>query len=479
MSAAAARYAAGLRGDTAAQRAQARAAFAAAAAAYVYGLPQVSVRSTVSHLPRNVMVSVAALADPSVKTVVSPNVDTAYTVTWLDLVSGPLVVNVPDTGGRYYTFQFLDAFSNAFAYVGSGSTGTAAGAYAIIPPGWTGVLPPGLTRIDAPSNTVWLLGRTLVRGPGDLPAVRDVQSHDAVTPLTAWALGARQPPVVLDAFPPTVPRSVPPGAQFIATLNQDMTIDPPPPADACALAAMGPAGVSIPHPTAADSAAADAGNLAPPLPAPAADPVAGPAIDAGVAAGARILGAAAARLRAVTARTDHGWSVLGPWVGRFGTRYLGRAVVARDLLGANTPAQAIYPIASTDSARRPLTGARRYTIHFARRGLPPVRAFWSVTLYGADDYLSANPIGRYAIGDRTTGLRRNRDGSLTLYVQHAAPGAALARANWLPAPPGPFHLVMRLYEPRPAAQRGHWKPAPVVAVSSPPAKPRRPRPRRR
>lgn len=250
-------YARGLAADSDRQRAQARQAFGAAAAAYVYGLPQVSVRGTVRHFPRNEVLSINALADPSVRTVVSPNVDTAYTVSWLDLVNGPLVVNVPDTGGRYYTFQFLDAFSNAFAYVGSGSTGTAAGAYAIVPPGFTGPLPLGLTRIDAPSTTVWLLGRTLVGAAADLPAVRRLQSQYEVTPLTAWTLGARQPSVVLDRYPPTIPRSVPTGAQFIATLNQEMTIDPPPATDDCALSAMSPAGVAVPHPTPADTLAAD------------------------------------------------------------------------------------------------------------------------------------------------------------------------------------------------------------------------------
>lgn len=455
-------YARGLAAHSDPQRAQARQAFAAAAAAYVYGLPQVSVRGTVRHFPRNEALSINALADPSVQTVVSPNVDTAYTVSWLDLVNGPLVVNVPDTGGRYYTFQFLDAFSNAFAYVGSGSTGTAAGAYAIVPPGFSGSLPPGLTRIDAPSTTVWLLGRTLVHDAADLPAVRRLQSQYGVTPLAAWTLGVRQPPVVLDRYPPTIPRSVPTGAQFIATLNQEMTIDPPPAADDCALSAMRPAGVALPHPTPADTLAADLTDQAPPAPSVASDPVSGPAIDAGVATGARIVAAASAQLVAASAHANHGWSVLGPWVGRYGTRYLARAIVARDLLAANTPQQSIYPIATADVTGRPLGGGHRYTIRFDRRRLPPVRAFWSVTVYDVQDFLAANPVGRYAIGDRTPGLRRGRDGSLTLYVQHNAPAGGARRANWLPAPSGPFHLVMRLYEPRAAALRGRWKPPPIV-----------------
>lgn len=466
VSGAAAHYAAGLAGDSPAQRTQAAQAFAAAAAAYVYGLPQISVRGTVKHFPHNEVLSVNALADPSVQTVVSPNVDTAYTVAWLDLIDGPLIVNVPDTGGRFYTFQFLDAFSNAFAYVGSGSTGTAAGAYAIVGPGYTGTLPPGVTRIDAPSTTVWLLGRTLVDNTADLPAVRQLQSQYEATPLDAWMLGQRQPPVVLSSYPPTIPRSVPTGSQFIATLNQEMTIDPPPPSDDCALTAMAPAGVTVPHPTPAQMLAADTTDEAPPPPAVASDPVSGPAIDAGVAAGATIIAGAEGQLQAVTARQNNGWSVLGNWVGRYGTRYLARAIVARDLLGANTPEQSIYPIASADVTGRALDGGQRYTIRFAHGQLPPVHAFWSLTMYNAQDFLVANPINRYAIGDRTPGLRYGRDGSLTLYLQHDAPAGAAA-ANWLPAPSGAFHVVMRLYEPASAALDGRWKPAPILRVGAP------------
>jgi hypothetical protein len=457
------RYATGLKSVSAQTRSQARRVFAAAAAAYAYGLPQVSVRGTVTHFPRNEIVSVNALTNPSVQTVVTPNVDTAYTVAWLDLINGPMVVNVPNTGGRYYTFQFLDGFSNAFAYVGSGSTGTRAGSYALVPPGWTGSLPAGVHRISAPSTTVWLLGRTLVTGPADLPAVKHLQDQYETTPLTAWKTGVRQPPLVLGQYPPTMRKTIPTGAEFIATLNLDMNIDPPPAADRCALRAMSPAGVQVPHPTAAQSLLDDLSDQAPPLPPAAGNPIVNAALSAGTAAAGKIIVAAETRLNASSRKANNGWEVLGPWVGRFGTRYLGRAIVARDLLGANIPRQAIYPIADSDVTGRALDGAHRYTIRFAKGHLPPVNAFWSLTMYNASDFLYANPVSRYAIGDRTPGLHYGRDGSLTLYIQHAQPSAAAHRANWLPAPSGSFHVVMRLYEPRPAALAGSWKPAPIRA----------------
>jgi hypothetical protein len=464
-------YAGGLHGVSASTRARARTVFAAAVAAYVYGLPQVSVRGTVKHLPRNEIVSVDALADPNVQTVVSPNVDTAYTVDWIDLTTGPVVVNVPDTAGRFYTFQFIDGFSNAFAYLGSGSTGTQAGAYALVPPGWSGSLPAGVTRIAAPSNTVWLLGRTLVRSSSDLGAVKTVQQQYQATPLPAWEAGTRQPPVVLSQYPPTIPKSIPGGAAFIAALNQEMNIDPPPAADTCALQALAPAGVQVPHPTPARTLLDDLSDEAPPLPAIAGDPVDNAALTAGTAAGDRIIVAAEAALNASSRLANNGWEVFGNWVGRYGTRYLGRAIIARDLLGANTPQQSIYPVATTDVTGRPLDGGQRYTIRFPKRSLPPVGAFWSLTMYNASDYLYANAIDRYAVGDRTPGLRYGRDGSLTIAIQHAAPANPPQRANWLPAPSGSFHVIMRLYEPRAVALDGRWKPAPINRVGAPLAPP--------
>lgn len=455
-------YANRLSGANTTTRAHARQVFAAAAAAYVYGLPQVTERATVTHFPRNEIISVAALANPRVQTVVAPNVDTAYTVAWLDLTNGPIVINVPDTGERFYTFQFLDAFTNAFSYVGSGSTGTKAGAYALVPPGYSGALPPGVTPIGAPSNTVWLLGRTLVNSTADLPAVKALQEQYEATPLTAWEQGVRQSPVVLDQYPPSIPKTIPTGSEFIATLNDEMNIDPPSQAESCALQAMAPAGVEVPHPTAAQSLLSDLSDTAPPLPSVAGDPASSEAVSAGTAAAVQIIAGADTTLNTGSRGANNGWEVLGSWVGDYGTRYLPRAIVATNLLGANTPSQSLYPTASTDVKGKPLDGAHAYTIRFSKGDLPPVHAFWSLTMYNASYFLYANPIERYAIGNRTQGLHPARDGSLTIVVQHDQPATAAARANWLPAPSGTFHLILRLYQPTQAALTGKWKPAPVL-----------------
>jgi hypothetical protein len=441
---------------------QAERAFASAAAAYVYGMPQTALLQTVKGYVRNEIVNVNALATPSTQGVVSPNVDTAYSVAWIDLTTGPLVVNVPNTGARFYTFQFMDAYTNAFAYVGSGSTGTKAGAYAIVPPGWSGTLPAGITgEIKSPTNTVWLLGRTLVNGPSDFPAVKQIQQQYELTPLSAWETGVRDPSVTLSSYPSTQKKPIPTGTDFISTLNQELTIDPPPAADDCPVEAMAAAGVVLPHPSAAQEDAADVANIAGMTMPIQEDAATTAAIDAGVAAGPKIVAEATGKLLVADARGNHGWDVLTGSIGDYGAEYLERAIVATDYLGANIPKQGIYPVAYVDVAGRTFNGAGDYTITFPKGLMPPARAFWSLTMYDSQNYLYANSLNRYAIGNRTTGLSYNRNGSLTLYVQHNEPSSAAARANWLPAPDGTFHMILRLYQPSAAALHGAWKPPPV------------------
>jgi hypothetical protein len=441
---------------------QAERTFASAAAAFVYGMPQTALLQTVKGYVRNEIVNVNALATPSTQGVVSPNVDTAYSVAWIDLTTGPLVVNVPNTGSRFYTFQFMDAYTNAFAYVGSGSTGTKAGAYAIVPPGWSGTLPAGITgEIKSPTNTVWLLGRTLVYGPSDFPAVKQIQQQYELTPLSAWETGVRDPSVTLSSYPSTQKKPIPTGTDFISTLNQELTIDPPPAADDCPIEAMAQAGVVLPHPTAAQEDEADAANIAGMTTPLQEDAATTAAIDAGVAAGPKIVAEATSKLLVADARGNHGWDVLTGSIGNYGTEYLERAIIATDYLGANIPKQGIYPVAYVDVAGRTFNGADDYTITFPKGLMPPARAFWSLTMYDSQNYLYANSLNRYAIGNRTSGLSYNRNGSLTLYIQHDEPSSAAARANWLPAPDGTFHMILRLYQPSAAALDLAWKPPPV------------------
>ena len=457
-------YAAGLSGASDAERTTDAHTFAAAAAAYIYGLSLVDVHETVKRFQvRNLITSIDALSTPANQTTVSPNVDTAYTVSWIDLTSGPVVVSVPDTAGRFYTIQLMDAYSNSFSYIGSGSTGTHAGDFALLPPGWSGRLPAGVTPVQSPTNTVWLLGRTLVDGPPDLANVKPVLQKIVATPLTAWELGVRGVANVQDAYPDAHPITRPTGTSFIATLNQELTIDPPPAGDDCAVQALAPAGVTLPHPSHAESLAADYANgSGDPSGSTDATP-SNAAVTAGTADAVKIIASATTTLTRGAAKANQGWDVLGTWVGNYGDRYLARAIIATNLLGANIPKQAVYPTDYADIKGLALNGARTYTLTFAKGELPPVGAFWSLTMYNPQNYLYANAINRYAIGNRTPGLVLNRDGSLTIHIAHQQPSGAAARANWLPAPAGAFHLILRLYQPAQSVFNGRWKIPPVIA----------------
>jgi len=188
-------------------------------------------------------------------------------------------------------------------------------------------------------------------------------------------------------------------------------------------------------------------------------------LEAAERAGRRLVHLAEQRANRYSARRNNGWLIPGRYVGKYGRNYLGRALIAIGALAANVRRETIYPLATTDSRGRPLDGTHSYRIRFPRGQLPPARAFWSITMYGADRYLVENEIDRYSIGDRTPGLRRGGDGSLTILVAHRRPDGA-AGANWLPAPRGRFRLAMRLYEPRRSVLTGDWKPPAIVRQSA-------------
>jgi hypothetical protein len=428
--------------------------------AYVFGYPLVLMdvtRQVMTAVPKaagrrapaNRFVHVRGFPDDTFTDVVSPNVDTLYSVAWLDLAAAPMVLSVPDLGKRYYVMQLLDAWTNVFASPGTRTTGNGAGAFAIVGPRWTGTLPQGLARLDAPTTMVWLIGRTQTNGRDDYEAVHAIQDAYRLTPLGAWG-GDSTPPTDVPVAA-GVDTKTPPAEQvarmdaeaFFARLNALMRDNPPARGDAAAMARFAGIGVAPGRPFVLK-------DLAPP-------------IAKGVVRSAPTV---QARL-AAAARRPHGtnvngWQVLPANTGSYGEDYLWRAIVARIGLGANLPADAVYPHATVDARGAPLTGARRYRIRFPKGQLPPVRGFWSVTVYDERQALVRNPIGRYALGDRDR-LKLDDDGALTLHVQHASPGRD-EEANWLPTPAGPFNLFMRLYWPREEVLVGTWRPPAVEPV---------------
>ena len=389
----------------------------------------------------------AAFPDSQFHQVIRPNADTLYSSSWLDLSKEPVLLRVPDTGGRYYLMHFLDAWTETFSVPGKRTTGTSEGWFAIVGPGWKGTLPSRVQRIDAPTNMVWLIGRTQTNNASDYENVHAIQKGYVLMPLSLYPDGPRatnaQPP------PGQAPASVPPPKQvqqlsavdFFRTFADLLAKNPPHADDSPMMAQLARIGI-VP------GAKFDPEKLG-------ADGL--KALDEGVRAASDRL---AAPIQRAPVAGKNGWSGFGGVVGRYGTNYTARAAVARVGLGALPPEDAVYVNCQQDVNGKPFDGSHRYSMHFSKDQLPPVRAFWSVTMYSDDGYFVANPIDRFAIGDRDP-LKFNADGSLDLYIQHDAPRGG-RDANWLPAPEGKFNLTFRLYWPRDEILSGRWTPPPVV-----------------
>jgi hypothetical protein len=404
-------------------------AYATGVAAYLYGMPTVLTRLTVQTFPKNQLIGIGQLTTPATRTVVAPNHDTLYTVSQVDLSAGPVLIDAPASPNRYAVLQLLDAYTNDFAYIGSGADRDHASTTALVPPGYQGSLPAGIRVVHSPTKLVWLLGRTLIDGDADLPAAKALMAQYAITPLG----GQRVPELVLPSFPGRPPVVLPKGVAFFDALKTALAADPPPARDACALKAFSKL------------------------------PASGPALVAAARDGDRLITRAFALLQRSDRRAHNGWIFTAPDTGRFGTDYAYRAVIAKYGLGANLNSEALYPNTTLDRQGRPLSGRHSYEVTFPAGELPPVRSFWSLTLYDTDRFLVPNSIDRYALGDRSAGLRYGRGRSLTIYVSHRPPPAA-RRSNWLPAPAGHFSLYLRLYEPKAAATNGRWQPPSVLRV---------------
>jgi hypothetical protein len=380
------------------------------------------------------------------KDVVRPNFDTLYSVAWLDLTQGPMIVSAPDTHGRYYLLPMLDMWSDVFAVPGKRTTGTEPASFAVVPPGWNGQLPENVERIEAPTPYVWIIGRTQTNGPSDYAAVHKVQDGYALTPLSLWGKAAPASPA--GKIDPTVDMKTPPmeqvnkmsAAAYFKYAAELMRSNPPHLTDWSIVARMKRLGLEPGKPF-------DAEQL---------DPEIRAALDRAARDALKLMATKAPTL----ARVANGWQMNTDTMGVYGDYYLKRAIIAMMGLGANQPEDAIYPILLTAANGKPLMGERRYVLHFNKEDLPPAEAFWSLTMYDEAGYQVANPINRFAIGDRDH-LAYGADGSLDIYIQHASPGAE-KQSNWLPSPAsGKLGVTMRLYAPRQEALDGRWNP-PVV-----------------
>jgi hypothetical protein len=395
--------------------------------------------------PMNMFISVPEYPPANFKGVVRPNFDTLYSIAWLDLNKEPIVVSAPDTGGRYYLLPILDMWTDVFASPGWRTTGTQAGNFLITPPGWIGKVPEGFTRINAPTPYVWVIGRTKTDGPPDYDAVHKIQAGYKVTPLSRWGKSAEPVKVKIDQSidmktPPKVQVDTMPADKYFTYAAELLKVNPSHITDEPIIAIMKRIGIEPGKSFAFDKLDPVVQNVLATVPAEAQ----------------KLMKWKVATL----ARVVNGWSMNTDTMGVYGNYYLKRAIVAQLGLGANLPEDAIYPLNLADETGKPLDGTNKYTIHFDKATLPPVNAFWSITLYDSDGFQVPNVLNRFAVSSWMP-FKYNADGSLDLYFQHESPGKD-NEGNWLPAPKGAFNLAMRLYSPKSEALTGKWNPPPVV-----------------
>lgn len=380
------------------------------------------------------------LYTPNNREIVTPNNDTPYSWTWLDLRSEPQVLSVPAVADdRYYVHQLVDQYTHNFAYVGVLSTGRGAGDYLIAGPDWQGPTPAGIKAVlRSETAIVMVLGRTGLRSADDLPEVRALQKQYRLRALHEYT-GGPSPAVAPALVWPAWDSKTGLGPDFIAMLNHLLTLCPTQPSEQALRARFARIGIVPGQGFDLSVLAADERQ----------------ALIAGIQDAQAQLQAAVARVRST--------------VGLFGNReamrgnYLNRAVAAHVGIYGNSVEEAFYTGTRQDSQGQPLQGGRRYRLRFAPGQLPPASEFWSLTLYDLPDrQLVANPIDRYCLSSRDR-LQVDGDGGLTLLMQTSAPQE---QSNWLPTPAsGAFTLVLRLYGPERQVIEQQWQMPVVAAVS--------------
>ena len=434
--------------------------------AYVYGFPmiaaykalyQFNVDKTNSQYkgPFNTIWNDSKTSTPKDTAIVTPNADTPYSMVQADLRAEPIVLCVPAIAkGRYYSVQMTDMYSFNYGYVGSRATGNGAGCYMIAGPGWTGESPKGVAKtFHSETQFGLVIYRTQLFSPKDIENVKKIQAGYTVQPLSAFLKQPAPPAAPEVAWPAFTDEAF--KTDFPAFLDFLLQFCPEVPEEKdlrgrFASIGIGP-GKKFDFKDLDDAHKAEVG-----------------------------LGVKDGFEKIKKAKDNIGKDVNGWAIGSaFGDRafykgdWLLRAAAAFAGIYGNDAVEAMYPMAKTDSGGQPLDGSKaNYTLTFPAGQLPPVNAFWSVTMYdGKTQLLIENPINRYLINSpMLPGMKKNADGSLTLYIQKDSPGKT-KESNWLPAPDGPIYMVMRLYWPKPEPPsilppgEGTWKPPAIVATA--------------
>jgi hypothetical protein len=431
--------------------------FILATDAYIYGYPLVTMEMTrrvITNVtapvgtrgPMGQIIKLREYPNASFKDVTAPNADTLYTTAFFDVGKEPWVLSVPDMNGRYALFPMLDGWTTVFQVPGKRTTGTGTQTYAVTGPGWKGTLPAGVKEYKSPTSIVWLLGRIYCTGtPEDYAEVHKLQDEFKLVPLSSYGKPYMPPAGTVD---PSIDMKTAVREQvnrmdavaYFTLLCKLMKENPPAAVDAPQLAKFASIGIVPGQDFDATKLKADFVKRVPEV-----------GFD-------RIM--LQFKINK-DVKDENGWAYTTK-TGIYGTDYLMRALVTAIGLGANRPQDAVYPTSMKDGEGRKYNGENKYVMHFPEGELPPAQGFWSLTMYDSSYFFVNNSLNRYSISARQN-LKSNPDGSTDLYIQKDSPGAD-KESNWLPAPPGDFILMLRLYWPDesdPSIIDGSWKIPPV------------------
>jgi hypothetical protein len=423
--------------------------------AYIYGFPLVTNYQTMYkqaidttspdyRAPFDVLTSAANVATPEDKFVVTPNSDTPYSYLWMDLRAEPVIVTMPKIEeNRYYTGQMIDLYTFNFAYLGTRSYGNDGGTFMIAGPGWKGDTPKGVKAV-AQSDTefAYLLFRTQLFNPADLANVKKIQAGYKAQTLSQYLKQPAPPAAPAVNWPKPTPDALASPALF-TYLNFMLQFCPTNPSEKDLMERFAKLNIGA-------GKTFDFAKLS---------PESQKAVTDGIGDAGQDLAALIKRINADEVSSSN----------MFGTReclknnYLYRFAGAKLGLYGNSGEEAIYLAYFVDGNNQPLDASKTsYTLLFPKGGLPPAKAFWSVTMYdGKTQFLVANPLKRHLLNSTMLkSFKYGGDGSLTIYVQKDSPGAA-KESNWLPAPDGPFYAVLRVYMPGPEVVNGTWKKPPM------------------
>jgi len=400
--------------------------------------------------PVNQFSNKKAFPDATFTTVVRPNADTLYSTAWIDTAKEPVILSVPDSSGRYYMISLLDYWTDVFASLGSRTTGTEAGNFAITGPKWSGELPEGVTELKSPTRWAWIIGRFACSGASDYDNVHKIQNKLKLIPLSSW--GADYLPPTNVQVDPNVNRNVSPLKQLLAMdaptyinyFSQVMVENPPYAADAPFLEKAARIGIKP---------GVDYNNYFSGL-----DDDIKSAIQTGYQS------ALAEIPLSSPGDEKNGWRMVYG-AGDYGTDYTLRAIIDYQGLGANLDDDAFYPSLYKSSDGEWLSSDKKFVLHFDKDVIPPVNGFWSLSMYNDKILFAANPINRYNLGSMSDPpLITNPDGSIDIYIQRDSPDSS-KMPNWLPAPAsGAFSLTLRLYWPKQQVLDKSWTPPAVQLV---------------